>query len=152
MSINLNFIISYHYSLLLKLSNSLKSFKLFAFSVTSFSHTSSTHFISTLSCLTQSLQNSLLNHLMIKIDLIFTDRQSNSSDDHVVSVNTLSSCHAAAVSENNFDKMLRSCKLIKVMNDINFDMQDSTQHFNTAEDDVHQCNSDSVIRNTSLFV
>ena len=57
---------------------------------------------------------------------------------------------AAAVPENNFDDALRNCELVEVINGIDLD-EESTWHSNTAEDEVHQCDSDSAIRGTSLM-
>jgi len=138
MSINLDFIILYHHSL-----SSFLCFKLLALS---------TQLLSALSCVAQSLWHSLLNHFLIKINLLFTDRQSDLSDDQVMSINVSSSCHVTVVPGNDFDKVLRNCKLIKIMNCMNLHLQESTWHFNsTAEYEMHQHNSNSVIRDTVLF-
>src|SRR5690242_11452541 len=101
MSVDMDFIISYHYSLLIKL------FKLFTLSITLFSRTSSTWFVLAPPCLAQPLQHPLPNCSLVKVDLSSTSRQGDLPGGHVTSTNALSSCYAtAAVPENNFDKML----------------------------------------------
>ena len=134
-----------------KISESSKSFTL---SVTSFSHASNILFVAVLPHLAQSLSHSFLNCLSVNADLPFTSRQSVLPNDQVMSTDALSGHHAAAaaaVSENEFDKALRNCELIEVIDDTHLNLQDNIQHFNTAEDAVHQCDSDSVIRD-SFFV
>ena len=104
----------------------------------------------------KNLQHSLSDYFLINADLLFADRQNILFNNHVMFINVLDSCHAAliiVISENEFDKAFRNCKLIKIINDINLNLQDNMQYFNTAEDAVHQYDNDFIIRNSfSLFI